>query len=145
MYLTYKEHVEKWDMIYSLFSKEALLKGEFDRFAEESRGNRGTAPVDKEFLKEIEGWRIELARNIALRNPNLNVRKLNYTVQKTIGRIIFLRMCEDLSVEKYGELLNAAEKENVYEALLELYQRTDEKYNYNCYQLRGNRKVQDNP
>ncbi|ADD09141.1 Eco57I restriction-modification methylase domain-containing protein [Candidatus Aciduliprofundum boonei] len=135
MYLTYKDYVEKWDEIYAIFSKEAVLKGEFDRFAEESRNKRGTTPVDEEFLKEIEGWRVELARNIALRNPNLSVKELNYAVQRTIDRIIFLRMCEDRGVERYGRLLEAAE-EDVYAALLKLYQEADEKYNSGLFHFK---------
>ena len=52
------------------------------------------------FLAEIECWRDLLAKNIALRNPSLNVRELNYAVQMTIDRIIFLRICEDRGVER---------------------------------------------
>ncbi len=38
-------------------------------------GKRGTSEVDAEFLKEIEGWRDALARNLALRNPALTVAR----------------------------------------------------------------------
>ena len=55
--------------------------------------------MDDAFLAEIERWRDLLARNIALRNPQLNQRELNYAVQMTIDRIIFLRIAEDRGIE----------------------------------------------
>ena len=83
-YYTFEDYITKWDEIYSIFSKEAVLKGSFDRFAESKKNKKGTAEVDDEFLSEIENWRNILAKNIALRNPNLTNRELNFSVQKTI-------------------------------------------------------------
>ena len=53
-------------------------------------------------LNEIEKWRELLARNIALRNPTLSQRELNFAVQQTIDRIVFLRICEDRGMVKYN-------------------------------------------
>src|SRR5208282_3723615 len=71
-YCTFREYAEKWDWIYSIFSRDAVLKGSFDKFAESTKGKRGTSEVDAEFLAEIEGWRKRLAENLALRNSKLN-------------------------------------------------------------------------
>src|SRR3989339_1387481 len=65
-YLTYNQYPEEWDYIYSIFSRDAIPKGSFDRYAETSKGKKGTTEVDTAFLKEIESWRDELAHNIAL-------------------------------------------------------------------------------
>ncbi len=73
-----------------------------------AKGKHGTAEVDDAFLAEIERWRDLLARNIALRNPQLSQRELNYAVQMTIDRIIFLRICEDRGIEPYGQLQGSA-------------------------------------
>jgi hypothetical protein len=97
MYLTYKDYGDQWDEIAGVFSREAVLRGSFDKFAEAKKGKRGTSPVDKEFLTEIETWREALAKNLAMRNPRLSVRDLNFAVQRTIDRIIFLCMCEPTS------------------------------------------------
>ena len=67
-YLTYKDYAERWDEIAGIFSREAVLKGSFDKFAETKKGKRGTSPVDKEFLAEIENLRASLAKNLARRN-----------------------------------------------------------------------------
>lgn len=106
-YYSFREYVEKWDEIADIFSREAVLKGSFDKYAEGMKGKKGTAEVDDAFLAEIERWRELLARNFALRNPSLTTRELNYAVQLTIDRIIFLRICEDRGIEPYEKLKNA--------------------------------------
>jgi hypothetical protein len=77
MLLSYRDYIEKWDEIAAISSREAVLKGPFDRYAEGIKGRKGTTEVDDAFLAEIERWRDILARNIALRNPCLTVRQLN--------------------------------------------------------------------
>jgi type I restriction-modification system DNA methylase subunit len=129
LYIRYEEYAERWDEIASIFSREAILKGSFDRFVETKKGKRGTAEVDDAFLKEIESWREMLAKNIALRNPKLDVRELNFAVQRTIDRIIFLRICEDRGIETYGSLQALLNGTRVYRRLCELFYRADEKYN----------------
>lgn len=128
-FFSYKDFIEKWDEIESVFSKDAILKGSFDKFAETNKGKRGTAEVDDAFLNEIETWRESLAKNIALRNSKLSNRELNFSVQKTIDRIIFLRICEDRGIEEYGQLMNFLNGTNIYKRLLQIFTRADEKYN----------------
>jgi type I site-specific restriction endonuclease len=79
-YYTFEEYLDKFDEIYDVFSKEAVLKGSFDRYARSTKGKKGTVEVDSEFLKEIESWRELLAKNVALRNPELSIYELNYAV-----------------------------------------------------------------
>ena len=130
--LHYTDYVEKWDEIAGIFSREATLKGSFDKFAENARGKKGTAEVDDIFLEEIERWRDLLARNIALRNPAeviRNERDLNYAVQMTIDRIIFLRICEDRGIEREDQLKDAAAGTQVYAGLRQLFRQADARYN----------------
>jgi hypothetical protein len=136
LYLTYKDYAERWDEIAGIFSREAILKGSFDKYAEAKKGKHGTSPVDKEFLAEIEAWRAALAKNLARRNPKLSVRDLNFAVQRTIDRIIFLRMCEDRGVENYGQLQALLNGENIYKRLQYLYNLADDKYNSGIFHFR---------
>ena len=71
--MKFSDYPDRWDEIADVFSKEAVLNGSFDKFAESARGKRGTAEVDAAFLTEIEKWREKLARNIALRNESISV------------------------------------------------------------------------
>jgi hypothetical protein len=135
-YFTYAEYSEKWEEIASVFSKEAVLKGSFDKYAETTRSRRGTAEVDAAFLQEIESWRDLLARNLAIRNPRLTQRELNFAVQRTIDRIIFLRICEDRGIEPEGRLLGLTNASGIYGRLLELYRQADERYNSGLFHFR---------
>jgi len=129
MYFTSNQFAEKWDEFAAIFSREAVLKGSFDKFAESTKGKKGTASVDDAFLEEIERWRDLLARNIAMRNEKLSQRELNFAVQRIIDRIIFLRICEDRGIEPYGRLMTLRNGERAYPRLCEFFQRADERYN----------------
>ncbi|HJH25983.1 MAG TPA: hypothetical protein C5S37_04230 [Methanophagales archaeon] len=141
-YYTFDEYLDKFDAIYDVFSKDAVLKGSFDRYAESTKGKKGTAEVDSEFLKEIESWRELLAKNIALRNPDVSIYELNYAVQKIIDRIIFLRICEDRAIEPYGQLQTKAESGDVYTHLLNHFKLAESKYDSGIFDFDTDRITQ---
>ncbi|MFZ2146016.1 MAG: TaqI-like C-terminal specificity domain-containing protein [Sedimentisphaerales bacterium] len=128
-FLTYKDYREKWAEIADIFSKDAILKGSFDKFAISAKGKRGTTTVDIEFLKEIEKWREMLAKIIALRNRFLSIREINFAVQQTIDRILFLRLCEDRGIEPYSQLRAISSGDRTYPRLCEVFEKADQKYN----------------
>ncbi len=139
-YLTYDQYLGEFDFIWNTFSKERVLKGGLDKFIAGDSYKKGTTTVDKEFLASLDEWRIQLAYNIALRNPAYTEDELNFTVQQTIDRIIFLRIAEDRGVEEYGRLKNTSprpspkereksQKAGYYEGLFEYFREADEKYN----------------
>ncbi len=144
-YITYEQYADQWEDIAAIFSKEAILQGSFDKYAESNRRKRGTAEVDTEFLKEIERWRELLARNIALRNPELSVRELNYAVSKTIDRLIFLRMCEDRGVETYAQLRILLNGSQVYDRLRDIFRRADDRYNSGLFYFQQEKDRPDAP
>jgi len=149
-FYTYNQYLDSFEEIYNLLSKDAVLKGSFDKFAASERQKRGTTEVDAEFLKEIESWREGLAKDIAMRNPRLSIRELNYVVQLTIDRIIFLRMCEDRGIEKYGQIQNLLNGTNTYQRLREIFYYADDKYNSGLFDFKADRltpeiKVDDKP
>ncbi|MFP5262404.1 MAG: Eco57I restriction-modification methylase domain-containing protein [Blastocatellia bacterium] len=129
LYLHYSDYEQRWGEITSIFSREAVLRGSFDQYAESNKVKKGTVEVDAALLREIESWRDSLARNLALRNPGLTQRDLNFAVQRTIDRIIFLRICEDRRIERYGGLLELLHTGEVYKNLITLFHRADERYN----------------
>jgi len=129
IYLKHTDYISRWDEISAIFSRDAVLKGSFDKYAESQKMKKGTAEVDDAFLAEIEAWRVMLAKNIALRNPKLTQRELNLAVQKTIDRIVFLRICEDRGVEQDGRLLALLNGANIYKRLGQLFIHADERYN----------------
>jgi type I restriction-modification system DNA methylase subunit len=139
LYIKFDEYEKRWDEISSIFSKDAILKGSFDKYAESARGKKGTSEVDDEFLQEISRWRDLLARNIAINNPKLSQRELNFAVQRTIDRLIFLRICEDRGIEQYGTLMALLNGENIYKRIRQNFQRADEIYNSGLFHFKDER------
>jgi hypothetical protein len=128
-YFTYKEIPEKWGYLVSVFSQECILKGSFDKYAASTRGKKGTATVDDDILNEIESWRDSLAKNIAIRNTALSTEELNMVVQRTIDRLLFLRICEDRGIEEYTTIQKLLDGDHVYARLCDLFRLADAKYN----------------
>jgi Alw26I/Eco31I/Esp3I family type II restriction m6 adenine DNA methyltransferase len=145
LYFTHAEYAEKWEEIAGIFSRDAVLKGAFDKVAEGKRPRRGSLPVDEAFLKEIEGWREALAKNLAARNPKLEVREINFAVQRIIDRIIFLRIAEDRGIEPYGRLQGLLNGKNVYARLFELFERADDRYNSGLFHFKEERGRAERP
>jgi type I restriction-modification system DNA methylase subunit len=138
MLIPYTQYVERWDELAAVFSRDAMWRGSFDKYAADTTSKRGTTEVDDAFLADIEAWRTLLARNIALRNQHVvNERQLNYAVQMTIDRIIFLRICEDRGIEPANQLLEISKSKDIYPQLVQLYQRADLKYNSGLFHFKS--------
>jgi Alw26I/Eco31I/Esp3I family type II restriction m6 adenine DNA methyltransferase len=124
-YVKLGEYLSRWDEIERLFSKRAVQSG----------AKRGHVRVDDEFLAEIENWRELLAPNIALRNPDLDQRQINFAVQRVIDRIIFLRFCEDRGIEESGRLKALLGGKNSYKRMIPILREADSKYNIGLFDL----------
>ena len=129
LYFQYSDYIDKWDELAARFSREAVASGSLREWVEGERV-RGFLSVDQAFLREMESWRDALAKEIALHNRELSQRDLNLLVQRTIDRIVFLRIAEDRDIEAYGRLRSAAaEGKQVYAELKILFNEADDKYN----------------
>ncbi len=140
MLLSFKDYVEKWDELVAIFSQDAVLKGSFDSYAEGMKGKKGTTEVDDAFLSEIEHWRKSLAENFADRNESLTKRELNYVVQMTIDRIIFLRICEDRGIERDEQLKEIGSGHEIYKGLVQLFQKADARYNSGLFHFKDEKE-----
>lgn len=136
-YYKYTEYVERWDEIAALFSKNGIMKGSFDKFADSKK--KGTTTVDEAFLAEIETWRQKLASNI-LANNEVTPRELNQAVQLTIDRIIFLRICEDRGIEPYEKLQKLLKTKGIYAELAKAFKDADDRYNSGLFHFNPKEK-----
>ncbi|HQN31102.1 MAG TPA: N-6 DNA methylase, partial [Methanothrix soehngenii] len=139
VYLQYDQYVERWDEIAALFSKEAVLAGSLERFIEAIPEKRGNKRVDAALLDEISGWREALAASLARRNPDLSQSDLNFAVQRTIDRLLFLRICEDRAIEEYGRLKALLQEDGVYARLMEIFREADQRYNSGIFHFQEER------
>ncbi|MBS1765654.1 MAG: N-6 DNA methylase [Bacteroidetes bacterium] len=135
-YLTFKDYLKEFDFLWDTFSKERVLKGSFDKFVQGNLNKKGTATVDKEFLQSLDSWRTYLATSISWNNKLLDEDEINFVVQQTIDRIIFLRIAEDRSVEPYGTLKEAIKQGEFYKNLYRQFEQADEKYNSGLFDFK---------
>ncbi len=134
-YMTFRDYIKEFDFIWETFSKEHVIKGSFDKFIKDSELKKGTTTVDKEFLKSLDNWRTYLATSISWNNKYLNEDEINFAVQQTIDRLIFLRIAEDRGIEPYGNLKYAIRQGDYYQHLFEQFRKADEKYNSGLFDM----------
>lgn len=97
----FDEYVERFEEIYNMLSKEAVLTGQFERHFGNIQGALRREPFDQYFLDQIRAWRMMLGEDILCNNPNVDAETLNIFVQRVLNRTIFLRICEDRCFENY--------------------------------------------
>lgn len=127
----FDEYVERFQEIYNMLSKEAVLEGEFERQFGNIRGALRREPFDRYFLDQIRNWRNMLGEDILRNNPGVDVETLNIFVQRVLNRTIFLRICEDRCFENY-ESLKAI---TTYRELRALFAAADQKYDSGLFEL----------
>ena len=127
----FDEYVERFEEIYNMLSKEAVLTGQFERHFGNIQGALRREPFDQYFLDQIRAWRMMLGEDILRNNPNVDVETLNIFVQRVLNRTIFLRICEDRCFENY-ESLKAI---TTYQDLRTMFAAADQKYDSGLFEL----------
>ncbi len=136
-YMTFDKYLDEFEYLWEIFSKEQVLKGSFDKYVKSDTVKKGTTTVDKEFLLSLDTWRNYLATSICIKNKQLDEDEINFVVQQTIDRLIFLRIAEDRGVEPYGQIkasVNA--KGDSYQNLFFNFKKADEKYNSGLFDFK---------
>lgn len=134
----YTEYVDKFAEISRLLSYASVVSGEFFEIFDKVTDAFRKEPFDEYFLDQIKEWRYSLSNDIYNNNLNLDEESLNVFVQRIINRIVFLRICEDRSLERYETL----KKIKTYAELRKLFDEADKKYNSGLFELIDEEKLQ---
>lgn len=145
LYIRFEEYGSRWHEIRDLFSRGAVLAGAFEEYAQTLQVRRGTSEVDNAFLRDIERWRRDLAEDLSARNASITQRQLNFAVQQTIDRIVFLRIAEARGLEHYGQLETLLGFSDVYVRLRDLFGRADDRYNSGLFHFREEQERDEPP
>lgn len=119
----YDEYEDAFAEIAQLMSFDSANSGLLDDLY--SVYERKGQTFDDYFLKQIEKWRKSLAESAISANATLNVEDINFLIQRLLNRIIFLRICEDRTIEKFETLRNIKS----YPELKQLFSQSDKKFN----------------
>lgn len=132
--LGFEEFETRFDELWSLFSREVVYSGEFDKRFSVGATRYGSEQFDDFFLKQVRGWRERLAVDINAHVPGLLPQELAYAVQIFLSRIVFLRICEDRDIESYETLKGIGDGAS-FDGLVELLKRADEFYDSGLFRL----------
>ena len=127
----FDEYVERFEEIYNMLSKEAVLTGQFELHFGNIQGALRREPFDQYFLDQIRTWRMMLGEDILRNNPEVDVETLNIFVQRVLNRTIFLRICEDRCFENYESLKVIT----TYQDLRTMFAAADQKYDSGLFEL----------
>ena len=135
-YLTFREYLNEFDFLWDTLARISVLRGSLDKYVQGTANKRGAETVDKDFLKTLDGWRTYLATSLSRDNKELNEEEINFVVQQTIDRIIFLRIAEGRKVEPEGNLQTAITQGDYYQNLFSLFKEADDKYNSGLFDFK---------
>ncbi len=111
----FAEYAARLGELWSL-SKESLLNGELDAYAERVGKGKMRDPLTKTLYSDFRKWRGALTRNIAehSRMNKLTKDQIDEGVQRLLNRLVFIRTCEDRGIEnqRLMEAVRAFQIEN---------------------------------
>lgn len=130
----YTELVENFEEIMRLLGRESVYSGQFDTEWQDIENKISKFSVDDMFLRQINEWRLMLAKEFIDIKPVLNEEELNDLTQNYINCIVFLRVCEDRDLEIYETLYYFAKNKDVISLTNKLLS-SDKKYNSGLFRL----------
>jgi len=136
----YTEYEEKFEELKEYLGKESVYSGQFDEVWKDIEVRLKQWSVDKQFLKQINDWRLLLGKEILSAVTDIDMESLNDEVQSYINKILFLRVCEDRNIETYKELLRIAD-EDQFPALIEKFREADTRYNSGLFKPESSEHV----
>lgn len=148
--LKYTQYVEKFDLLWDVFSRESIENGSLvklyvgRRGIEEEEINsfgvhkyiniKGSSMLDNAFLRDMQEWRSMLSQDIHKNNIDMDTEEISEIVQLTLDRIIFVRILEDRGIEPIEILKSIILKykdekiDSIKNALDEKYRELDRTY-----------------
>lgn len=155
--LEFQDYPSKWDTIAATFGRDAVAAGSLETLLAQVKkikaGRRvrsadrmlidlkGAEPIDRDFLDYLQKFREHFARAIYHDNKKAfpeadslhGAARLTEVVQRLIDRLVFMRVCEDRSVSRYGDLRDILQRASAEGGLTELlraeFRSLDRSYN----------------
>ncbi len=119
----YSDYLSALDEINQMLSYDSAHSGLLDNLF--STYERRGETFDDYFLSQIEDWRQRLAISAVNSNEDLESQDVNFLIQRLLNRIVFLRICEDRTIEKFETLKSITN----YIELKALFEQSDRKFN----------------
>lgn len=136
--LTADKYLAEFDRL-RLLSRQAIATKELDARAESFGRKPKKQPIDKQLLKDLNAFRLGLAKDIQRRNDSTfreDDQALEETVQRILDRLIFVRVAEDRGLEdRQLSLIAKGPESAAVRRLRELFRRYDENFDSKLFQV----------
>ncbi|MGP8110088.1 MAG: Eco57I restriction-modification methylase domain-containing protein [Thermoplasmata archaeon] len=97
-HISFRDYAQNIDYLWN-FAKPSVAAGSLEALLPEGpRERQYRVPVDEAFLAQITDWRAALAKDLYKRSPTIASNLLNEVVQRTLDRLVFIRMAEDRGI-----------------------------------------------
>ncbi|HEY8889339.1 MAG TPA: N-6 DNA methylase [Clostridium sp.] len=148
--ISFEDYIVNFDSIWDTFSREAVVNKSLAKLYIKRRGLcedseiifnlnyaqiKGQSLLDKSFLKDLREWRLKLAQDVFDNNPTFTKDEINEVVQRTLDRIIFIRILEDREIEGNEHLrgiihdFQTGKIKSIKNSLDDIYVNLNSKYN----------------
>ena len=105
--MEYTEYEAKWPQLWALFEKQNVANGSVEHLLAQHNPALERENVNEAFLKDLDRYRLELARSLYAANPQISETGLNQAVHHILNQIVFARILEDRDIEPTGRLREA--------------------------------------
>ena len=135
--LSCEKYLAEFDQL-RLLGRPAVERNELDSKAETFGRKPRKQPIDKQLLKDLNTFRLNLAKDIQHLNGQLFARSdeaLEETVQRILDRLIFIRVAEDRGLEdRQLNLLSKGSSTALGKHLRDLFHKYDENFDSKLFQ-----------
>ena len=139
-------YAEHWDRIAAVLSRECIAQGSIGLFLKK-QGIKEESRIGQVLRKDLEAWRVLLAKRIALHNHGLAEDSLHDVVHYILARILFLRIMEARNLGQEGVIMRITEGGSAYGRLCGLFRYAEEEYGGGlfCFSERAGRPEPTDP
>jgi type I restriction-modification system DNA methylase subunit len=88
-----------------LLSPDTWRSQDYQEFLQSPTGQQRLT-VDNALIRDLQGWRLALVRNLYERYPNFDLEDIDAVAQQVLDEIIFIRFCEDRGLTDLEFLFN---------------------------------------
>jgi len=139
----YTEYESMLEEIKQLLGKASVYSGAFETEWKEIETKINQYSIDNLFLNQINEWRKLIGTEIFKHEPKFDEQQLNDVVQSYLNRFLFLRVCEDRSLEDYQTLLKFSNAKD-FKALIKKFGQADKLYNSGLFDQLLKDKIVEN-
>jgi hypothetical protein len=102
--MTYKDYPKRLKELKDLFGKENVFNGSIRGFLAKTNPDLERVPMDKNFIEDLDKFRLQLGKNIYKNNPQLSIEDINFASHHILNQLVFTRILEDRNIEPTGRL-----------------------------------------